>query len=519
MTHSTPLTFRAVCACLSLANLLLERYWEKVLSVDFAYHAERSQVFGSWAGVLLVVLSLTLVFCGLVAIVKYASQNRYDRWSAFFCVGLLLLVNRLTWPEPGHALARTILFALWLGTLVLSILVVFWQRFDPRWVTSALLVGLAFLAINLGTVAVRIFQFQSAFKDRPLKASGSSEVSRRVVWIILDEFDYRLAFAARPSSLSLPELDQLRSQSIYASNSFPPPGRETAIALPALISGQELSGINPYSPNHLQVLPVGQNHLEEWDAKGTIFSDAALAGKPAAIVGFFNPYCRLIPDLTSCSTGFESNEIVEQAIRKNGFPGVVSAMEERIRAFPEQIRRSHMEIYKNALAHALVSVGDQHIALIMLHLPIPHPPGIYDRTTSQLSTSAKSSYLDNLALADRTLGEIRKAMERSNLWDKTTLIVSGDHGLRESLYRAAPFWTEEDKSLGAGPIDYRVPFLIKVAGQQDPIQLDFSFNTVITRRLIHEFLNGKLSTGKDVAAWLEANRVPPGPEAARQGIK
>jgi hypothetical protein len=64
-----------------------------------------------------------------------------------------------------------------------------------------------------------------------------------------------------------------------------------------------------------------------------------------------------------------------------------------------------------------------------------------------------------------------------------------------------------------------MPFLVKVAGQLDAIQLDFSFNTVVTRKLIHALLNGELSTDRDVAAWLEANRVLPGPEAALQGIK
>ena len=49
---------------------------------------------------------------------------------------------------------------------------------------------------------------------------------------------------------------------------------------------------------------------------------------------------------------------------------------------------------------------DQRIRFAFLHMPIPHPPGIYDRTTHQLSSHG--DYLDNLVLADETLGALMK---------------------------------------------------------------------------------------------------------------
>jgi hypothetical protein len=61
---------------------------------------------------------------------------------------------------------------------------------------------------------------------------------------------------------------------------------------------------------------------------------------------------------------------------------------------------------------------------VLLHLPIPHPNGIYDRHTGQLAT-AGSSYIDNLALADRCLAGIRRTLVESGQWDSATVVVMG----------------------------------------------------------------------------------------------
>ena len=42
----------------------------------------------------------------------------------------------------------------------------------------------------------------------PLRGDTSQP---RVVWLIFDELDERVAFAARPANLSLPEFDRLRA--------------------------------------------------------------------------------------------------------------------------------------------------------------------------------------------------------------------------------------------------------------------------------------------------------------------
>ena len=65
----------------------------------------------------------------------------------------------------------------------------------------------------------------------PLKRTPPS--LRRVVWLVFEELDQRIAFEARPPGLGLPELDRLRRESLYADAARPPAGT-TEVVVPAL---------------------------------------------------------------------------------------------------------------------------------------------------------------------------------------------------------------------------------------------------------------------------------------------
>jgi arylsulfatase A-like enzyme len=123
---------------------------------------------------------------------------------------------------------------------------------------------------------------------------------------------------------------------------------------------------------------------------------------------------------------------------------------------------------------------DTRFQLVFIHFPVPHLLGIYDRRahdyTGDYSTSDSSSYLDNLALADRTLGDVRRSLEHAGLWDETALLVTSDHPLRDWIIEDAGWWKDhETASLGAIPRRY-VPFLFKIPNK--------------AAREVHEPLNG-----------------------------
>jgi arylsulfatase A-like enzyme len=126
----------------------------------------------------------------------------------------------------------------------------------------------------------------------------------------------------------------------------------------------------------------------------------------------------------------------------------------------------------------------------MLHLNVPHEPGIYDRDRGDftLRPPRGDPYVHNLALADRTLGEIRAAVERAGLWEKTTIMVFGDHGRR-----AADYITVRDN---------RVPLMVKLAGQAEGVAVPGPVDLLKLHDLTLEILAGRITTADQVIAWL-----------------
>ncbi|MGH2393178.1 MAG: hypothetical protein ACRDGH_06720, partial [Candidatus Limnocylindria bacterium] len=157
---------------------------------------------------------------------------------------------------------------------------------------------------------------------------------------------------------------------------------------------------------------------------------------------------------------------------------------------------------------AIRTATDSRFGLVLLHLPLPQPPGIYDRATERLTpwsvTGAAPGYLDNLALADRIVGDLRRGIGRANLGDRTWIVVSSDQWWRGS----AAF---------DGQVDHRVPFLIRPPGGGRASHVDVAFNTLITHDLLLAILRGFISDTRDTAAWLARQSAAPPRDYTSQG--
>jgi hypothetical protein len=147
---------------------------------------------------------------------------------------------------------------------------------------------------------------------------------------------------------------------------------------------------------------------------------------------------------------------------------------------------------------------DRQIDFLFAHLPTPHMFAVYDRARRDFMLSGRIDYLDNLALVDRTIGELRRELEHDGLWDSTTLIVSSDHGLRPELWRGHYGWDAQMEQLSAEATS-RVPFIVKLAGQHTPVRFEQPFSAVVTGDLALAILGGQVSTAPEAAAWLDAH--------------
>jgi hypothetical protein len=159
-------------------------------------------------------------------------------------------------------------------------------------------------------------------------------------------------------------------------------------------------------------------------------------------------------------------------------------------------RYEHSRAVEHVAQYQLVDAAakrllDQKLNLSLLHYPIPHHPWIFDVRTRSVSPDGGRSYEDNLALVDKTLGEIRMRLEQESMWEDAVVLISSDH------------WWRGQKT--DTRLDHRVPFFLKLAGQNDAVEIDKPFNTILTRKLLMELLRGNLSKPDEVVNWINQN--------------
>jgi hypothetical protein len=237
-----------------------------------------------------------------------------------------------------------------------------------------------------------------------------------------------------------------------------------------------------------------------WSALPSVFASARQLGFNTALVGWYHPYSRLLgQSLNYCAWyPFPPFELVRAPTVGIGLWRQIPRVD---------LTRDHQRIYidtcRAMFADSLSLVTNANYGLIFLHLPPPHVPGVFNAASGQWTTAKMpvvSGYFNNLALADRTLGQLRQAMETSGQWDKSWLILSSDHSWPGSR-------------LCDAVRDPRVPFLIKAPGAAGSITCSTPINTSLSHDLVLAILRGNLTNQQQTVAWLEAHPSAPPPPA------
>ena len=166
-----------------------------------------------------------------------------------------------------------------------------------------------------------------------------------------------------------------------------------------------------------------------------------------------------------------------------------------------QQRRLHIRNVGLAESKSLQFLTNSPAGLTLLHLPVPHLPGIYDTKRDRFTLwqySRNHGYLENLVLADQLFGKLRRAMETAGTWENTWLLLSSDHWWR-------------DAARYDGKTDHRVPFIIKAPGKNQSLTYDNRFNTVVSYQLIVSIFKGELTDSTQLSHWLDTFRTYYGP--------
>jgi hypothetical protein len=484
---------------LSLANACLVSAWFSLLyDQDKGYFNKalitRAELLALGTNVLGFALLAWLTMRGLRRL-----ESRIPR-----AIGDLLFVALLVFPLdfcrrvvlriPDYRIAEWLVSPLALAGMAVLLALLIWQHRNARRAASVLLIIVSPLALlvvgRIGLLCLGIEHLEQHGSEPTLQPLIPTQVNRpRVVWAIFDETDQRLAFEQRPPGLSLPEFDALRAVSLCATNAYPP-GGSTILSIPGLTLGRQVSDVTIKNASDLSLRFVDTGENGTWRGEPSVFSDARKLGLNSAIVGWFHPYGRIFSRDVSYASWHPMQTFEPAPAERFG-----AALADQMGCLggPFWGRRLFVNLCRESIEEAVSVVTNSNYGLVYLHLPPPHRPGVYlpDKDAFTVRGMDKvTGYFNNLVLAERTLGKLRRAMVESGEWDKTWVILSADHS-----WRQAPLYD--------GKRDLRVPFLVKAPGQSNSMTYSSQINTVLTRNMILAILKGELNHESNVGKWID----------------
>ena len=343
-------------------------------------------------------------------------------------------------------------------------------------------------------------------------ATVSAPTAPRIIWVLLDELSYRQVYEHRFGGLELPAFDRLASESTVFTHAVAA-GDATEVAVSSLLAGVPVDQVRASADGkQLFLHESSQRRWELFDPRQSVFADAVNRGYSTSVAGWFNPYCRILPQvLDRC---FWTNHLQlpggiypKQTIAWNTTQFVRRLLSYLAGVSPKssltQERQFHQLDYRELVAEADAMLNDPSANFIFLHLPVPHPPGIYNRRQHDFAMTVGSSYIDNLALADQYLAHVRGVLEKRGDWDSSTVLVMGDHSWRTTaIWSRSPYWTTEDTAASEGGVfDDRPAYIVKLPYQHEAARVDEPFQAWRTRSMINEIFSGRLQTASDLAAW------------------
>jgi hypothetical protein len=156
--------------------------------------------------------------------------------------------------------------------------------------------------------------------------------------------------------------------------------------------------------------------------------------------------------------------------------------------------------YRTLMSRSQALIENGNIHFLFIHLPVPHPPGIYDRKTHTLREGG--NYLDNLILAGDTLRELLREIDHGPQANQTTVIVSSDHSWRVPYWANKSDWTAEEERISRGRFEKRPVFLVHFPGQQTGSEVESLKSELLEHDVIVQMLEGKITSAESLQAMV-----------------
>ncbi len=500
--------FRDLTVCLSFANLIMLKVWLQLLPYGFDnyYRMEHHQYFVNRylsAMFCTILISMGLLCVSLIARRWQKSADFF--WPFIYGATFCFALNGIR-IQCGFVVKTLLIAPIKVGTLLTGIGLIFlvtgmlfWlvgkRHMVARQYFRVPLLFAPFILITFGQSILSLQQMkQSSACSLPRQNIQYSEgtLAMPVVWIIFDELDYGIAFERRSKGLLLPQFDKLQQSSLCVTQAFSP-YYSTSVSISSLLTGKILKKIKPVSASELK-LTGADGTISSLQTKSTIFYDIHKRGGKTALFGWALPYSHMFSTLNIVKDYCNPQS---EPIANTMFFQLLSLVSETLIdyanfLFDNSIEVSnHVSVTSSMHEDVIRYLETNQRGFTFLHYPVPHAPNIYNHHTFRYGAEPdiKERVLGNVALVDLLLGEIRLSMEKAGTWDKALVVVSADHGLRSNKYD--------------GIIDKQhVPFLVKMPDQKSGVVVPDRFETVNTRQMVLNIVDGKIRTPEDLKSWM-----------------
>jgi hypothetical protein len=438
------------------------------------FESDKCSRFTKSIGVIIFALTLIVTIFGLVSIYGFATAS-------FF-----LNINHFIQAKRGSA---WIIFVI--ASAGMALLIYFSIRYRQTLIslsTTLTIIFSPFFAVQAGQAlryALFVAPSINTHKDITIQKQKAQGRKTKVVVLLFDELDYRLTFVDRPVGLQLNELDRLKNESIFFTNAFPP-ANSTLLSVAALTSSSIVKLVKPLNNNDALVTSI-DGMTSNWSRLPNLFEKLKQNGSRSAVLASYMPYCTVMgKNIDECKWYDQATQI--NSTGSTFFEKLINQYRILIETPSLSPFGQSIVIKENILrfikfmddAEAILANDDYE--LVYIHFPIPHSPNYYDRHKKDfsLSNSRFMGYTDSLSLVDRTIGDLRKIMEKKKIWDRVAVVVTADHWLRYS--------TQFD-----GKIDHRIPLLIKFPGATSCEVVNLPINTVLLSEIILNIENNNFS--------------------------
>lgn len=502
---------RDLVVALSVANITFARTWNELLtySREQAYFFRELPSIQQSLAATINVLVLWVLFFGLIRLMRLVSRKWGDGW-ALTLVPFLVLPAFNSLSGIVSAIAPQFAPQGFIGSLQLpgkltALAVLASVIYVIRHWPDLILKSAASITLNLALLIpleAGVIAWHAITDNRDLYTAHHLATplpdkpdATPVLFLLIDELDYRLLFENRPAGLELPEFDRLRNEAFSAQRATPP-ATVTSLSVPSLLTGKRFSRRFTEGPDRLTAEPSNGGPLRNISGEDTVFASIRAMGINTSVVGWYLPYCRTFGSVLSSCTWYdlgsrvnvEGNSFLRDLVAQAQVPFETATFS----PFPQSVLGKHRIFNAAGIerdGRAVLSTPSP--GFVYIHHMATHAPYVYDRQTGTFTkkNSPISGYVDGLALADIVLGKFRKAMEDGGSWDRAVVLVTADHHFRASV--------QFD-----GKADDRVPWIVKMPGVNKRINYHFPIHTIITRQFLEAAVRGDIRTQTEAAEWV-----------------